>query len=269
MRARRDGSIVAVVTGALASLLILRGRTLAKVPIVLPAMFVASLVAFTAARLVPYRLYLPERMLQYTWPPLLVFGFLLLAYLALSTVTTPPRAGVLAAILCVAVELCFYGDGLERDINVHDWTLRDDGTVRYVATLPEDVTVAASFDMSSSIQTFARRQVLFSSILNTPIYYPIALELERRIREYYEAYYARTLDPVHAMMTTDHVDYLVVDARDFGPDASKRAEYLMWTPLARSLVGAGPVDKLFFAHPPRAAIASRFGPVMVIDLHKL
>ena len=31
------------------------------------------------------------------------------------------------------------------------------------------------------------------------------------------------------MMATDHVDYLVVDARDFGPDAIKRAEYLMWT----------------------------------------
>ena len=123
--------------------------------------------------------------------------------------------------------------------------------------------------MSSSIQTFARRKVLFSSILNTPIHYPIAVELERRIREYYDAYYARTMDPVRAMMAADHVDYLVVDARDFGPDAMKRAEYLMWSPLTRALVSAGPADKMLFAHPPAGAIVAHVGPLSVLDLHKL
>ena len=141
--------------------------------------------------------------------------------------------------------------------------------MQFAAALPKDVMIAASFDTSSSIQTFARRQVLFSSILNTPIHYPIALELERRIREYYVAYYARDLGPVRAMMATDHVDYLVVDACDFGPEAMKRADYLMWTGLARTLIAAGPADQMIFAHPPDAVVVFKSGPVSVVDLRKL
>jgi hypothetical protein len=266
--ARTEGWILSFVGGALALLLLRRWRTLARVPIVLPALFVGSLAAFFAAQWFPYRLYIPERMLQYAWPPLLLFGFLLLAYLAFFTLTQK-WAGVLAALLVCGLELTLYGDGFQRDINVHDWRRRDDLTVQFIATLPKEAVVAASFDQSSSIQTFARRKVLFSSILNTPIHYPIAVELERRIDEYYRAYYARDLGPVRAMMTADHVDYLVVDSRDFGTEAIKRAEYLMWTGLARSLLNAGPRDKLLFANPPAGAVVFHFATVTVIDLHKL
>src|SRR6185312_8916911 len=122
---------------------------------------------------------------------------------------------------------------------------------------------------ASSIEAFARRQVLFSSLLNTPIHYPLGAELERRIEEYYRAYYARDLAPVRAMMAADHVDYLVVDADDFGPLAMKRAEYGPWTDLARSLINAGPMDKLLFAHPPANAVVFRSGTMAVVDLHKL
>jgi hypothetical protein len=266
--ARVNGTLLAFVAGALALVLLRRWRTLEKVPLIFPALFAGSLLAFFAAQWFPYRLYIPERMLQYAWPPLLIFGFLLLAYLALFTLTQK-WAGVLAALLVCGLELFFYGDGLTRDINVHDWRKRDSLTVQFIATLPKGVTIAASFDQSSSIQTFARRQVLFSSILNTPIHYPIAAELERRIEEYYRAYYARDLAPVRAMMATDHVDYLVADSRDFGPDAIKRAEYLMWTPLARSLIDAGPKEQMVFAHPPAGAVVFKLDTVMVIDLRKL
>jgi hypothetical protein len=268
--ARVNGLFVAIVAGALALLLLVRRRRLlAKVPIVFPALFVGSMAAFAVAQSVPYRLYIPDRLLLYAWPPLLLFGLLLLAYLAFSTVTTPRWAAVAAAIVCCALELGFYGDGFIPNINVHNWTRRDDATVRFAATLPKDVLIAAPFDTSSNIQAFARRKVLFSSILNTPIHYPIAVELERRIEEYYLAYYARDLAPVRAMRDTDHVDYLVVDGQDFGPDAVKRAEYLMWTPLARSLITAGPRDQMIFAHPPDAAVVFRRGLVTVIDLRKL
>ena len=71
------------------------------------------------------------------------------------------------------------------------------------------------------------------------------------------------------MMARDGVDYMIVDARDYGADAIKRADYLMWSSLARSLIFAGPTAQLYFAHPPPAAVVARFGPVEVIDLHKL
>ena len=267
--ARLNGTILAVVAVVLGLLLLRRWRLVAKVPIVLPALLAGSLLAFAVAQSFPYQLYIPDRLLLFSWPPLLLFGLLLLAYLAFSTLTSPRWAGMLAAVLVCGLELVFYGDGFVRDINVHDWHRKDDATVRFAATLPKDVMIAAPFDEASSIEAFAHRQVLFSSLLNTPIHYPLAAELERRIREYYEAYYAHDLGPVRAMMATDHVDYLVVDARDFGPEAIRRAEYGPWTLLARSLLGAGPMDKLVFAHPPAGAVVFRDGPLSVVDLHKL
>ena len=265
---RLDGTLLGVVAVVLALLLLRRWRLVAKVPIVFPALLAGSLLAFAVAQSFPYQLYIPDRLLLFSWPPLLLVGFVLLAYLAFSTLT-PRWAGVLAAVLVCGLELVFYGDGFARDINVHNWRSRDTATVRFAASLPKDVLIAAPFDTASSIEAFAHRQVLFSSLLNTPIHYPLAVELERRIREYYAAYYAHGLGPVRAMMATDHVDYLVVDARDFGPEALKRAEYGPWTALARTLFRAGPVDTLVFAHPPAAAVVFRDGPVAVVDLHKL
>jgi hypothetical protein len=265
---RLNGTLLLCVAAPLVLLLLRRWRTLGKVPLVFPGLLVGSLIAFTAAQLVPYRLYLPERMLQYAWPPLFIIGFLLLAYLAFFTLTEKWAAMLAALLLCV-VELGFYGNGFLRNINVHDWRRRDDATVQFIATLPKEATVAAGFDVSSSIQTFAHRKVLISGIINTPIHYPIALELERRIRDYYQAYYARTLTAVYNLRDVDHVDYLVVDGQDFGPDAMKRAEYAMWTPLARMLISSGPRDKLYFAHPPDGAVVYRRGSVTVVDLHKL
>lgn len=262
---RTSGALLLLVFAVLATR---AWGNLRKIPLVFPALFLGSLLAFAVAQSVPYQLYIPDRLLLYSWPPLLLFGFLLVAYLAFSTLTQK-WAGVLAALLVCGLELGLYGDGFARDINIHNWTSRDTPMVQYFATLPKNVLVAASFDNSSSIQAFARRKVLFSSILNTPIHYPIGVELERRIREFYLAYYARDLAPVRAMIETDHVDYLVVDARDFGPDAMKRAEYLMWTPLARSMIAAGPVDQLVWAHPPDKAVVWKSGPLSVIDLHKL
>jgi hypothetical protein len=262
---RTSGGILFVIAAVLATR---AWGNLRKIPLAFPALLIGSMVAFSVAQSFPYRLYIPERLLQYSWPPLMVFGFLVLAYLALSTLTQK-WAGVWAALLVCGLELSLYGDGLTRDINVHNWTSRDTPVVQYVATLPKDAMIAASFDTSSSIQTFARRKVLFSSILNTPIHYPIAVELERRIREFYLAYYARDMSAVRAMIDADHVDYLVVDARDFGPEAMKRAEYLMWTGLARSMIAAGPVDQLIWAHPPEKAVVWKNGPVTVVDLHKL
>jgi hypothetical protein len=43
----------------------------------------------------------------------------------------------------------------------------------------------------------------------------------------------------------------------------------MWTGLARSMIAAGPVDQLIWAHPPEKAVVWKNGPVTVVDLHKL
>lgn len=267
-KAREEGTVVLVLAIVFA---VVAGTRLRRLPPIFLGLLGGSLLAFWVAQTFPYRLYIPDRILLYAWPPLLLFGLLYVGALAFSRLTAQQRyASLMAAVAVVGVELAFYGDGMTREINIHNWHGRaEDATVRFAATLPKDVTLAAPFDKSSSIEAFARRQVLFSSILNTPIYYPIGLELERRIRDFYLAYYARDWAAVKRLRDVDHVDYLVVDARDFGPDARRRAEYLNWTALARAQIAAGPVDQLLWAHPPADAIAFHDGNDSVVDLRKL
>jgi hypothetical protein len=263
---RSDGTLVYVVAALLAGV---AGRRLFSLNLVFPATLAGSLALFAVAQSVPYRLYLPERIVQYAFPPLLLLGLLQVAYLAFTKLSSR-HAGVLAALSLCVLELGFYGDGLTPRVNMWDWSAKDTPTVRFIGTLPKDVKVAASFDVSSGIQTFARRQVLFSSILNTPILWPMALELERRIISYYEAYFARDWAPVRRMIAEDHIDYLVVDSRDFGPDALNRCKYIAaWTAIARRQLTAGPIDQMIWAHPPDKAIVFRDGPVAVVDLRKL
>jgi len=252
----------------LAGLSLLAGRRLSTLPRVFPALLLTSLVAFTAAQCVPYRLYFPDRMLLFSWPPLFLMALPLVAHEGLKRFTQ--HAAVAAAALVVTVQLVVCGSGLLPKLDLWDWSAGDTATVKFVAKLPKNVTVAAHFNTASAVQTFAHRQVLFSAISNIPHHYPFALELERRIGAYYRAYYARDLTPVRAMVATFGIDYLIVDTRDFGPDAKKRAQYLEpWTSLANSLIQRGPLDGCVFASPPAQAVVFRDGPTVIVDLHKL
>jgi hypothetical protein len=75
---------------------------------------------------------------------------------------------------------------------------------------------------------------------------------------------------VRGLAALYHVDYLIVDSRDFGPEAKPRSKYLEpWTTVAANLIARGPVQQLFFADPPRDAVVFTDGPTLVIDLHKI
>ena len=263
---RSDGAL-ALATAA--ALLGAAGRRLRALPAVLPALLASSLVAFAVAQALAYRLYFPDRMLQYAWPPLMLLGLVAVGQAAWAGLG-PRRAALLTALTLGALELGCYGDGLMRDIGLHDWHSRETPLVRAVARLPEDALVAASFDQASAFQYLAHRKVLFSAISNIPHHDAYARELERRIRAYYLAYYARDWAAVRAFAAAEHVDYLVVDARDFGPRAYQRAKYAEpWTQLAHALVLLGPPDRMVLAHPPPSAVLFHDGPLALVDLRKL
>ncbi|HEX2568324.1 MAG TPA: hypothetical protein VH877_02115 [Polyangia bacterium] len=258
-----------VLWGVIGVLVVLAGRRLRELPLLLVFMFIASLGAYQLARVMAYRLYLPERMLLYAWPPLFHVTMVLLAYQAMRRLGAR-WAGRGAAILLIALQFAVYGDGLPRRMNLWDWSAYDTPTVRFIGTLPKDALVAAPFKTSSFIQYLALRRTLFSSITNTNHYYGYAVENERRIRAYYEAYYARDLETVRRFAAMYHVDYMVVDALDFGPDALRRSRYTEpWTTLAQRLIAATPPDRMALAHPPPGAVVFRDGTMMVIDLKKL
>ena len=84
---------------------------------------------------------------------------------------------------------------------------------------------------------------------------------------FYRAYYARTPQQVVALRTRYAVDYLIVDSRDFGPDAVKRAKYFEpWGMLTGQLLLGVDAATLPLAHPPRSTIVFEDQNQQVIDL---
>jgi hypothetical protein len=94
--------------------------------------------------------------------------------------------------------------------------------------------------------------------------------MERRIESFLRAYYGRDLSGVRSFAAREHVNYLLVDARDFGPQALARsAEKQPWLSFNRQLLAETPPANMALAHPPEAAVAFRNGPVTVLDCSKL
>jgi hypothetical protein len=110
---------------------------------------------------------------------------------------------------------------------------------------------------------------LFSGITNAPNFVQYGRTTEERIAAFYDAYYASTLEEVRAFCQRYGVDYLVVDQRDFGAEAHKRARYVSpWTEYAQArILRSRGVFALKL--PPASAIVHRDGFVLVLDVSKL
>ena len=261
-----DGRVTLVLVAAA---LVMGRRALARLRPIVPALLVASVVAFAAAQALAYRLFIPERILKYAWPPVFLAALPVFAMEALRPLARR-HAALVAVIVLAGVQLTLHGSGLARRYGVHDWSARDTPTTRFLSTLPAGVLVAAGLEESSDIQVFARRQTLFSAMTNLPHFDAYAVEMERRIGDYYGAYYVRDPAQVRDFAARYGVHYLVGDARDFGPAALERALYAEpWTSLARDLLARGPIDQLVLAKPPEGAIVFADGPRFVLDLRKL
>lgn len=238
--------------------------------VVFAAMLVSSLLAFAVSYPLAYRLFLPERFLTYTWPVLLPLAVLLGLREGLCR-WLPHAASTSATLVVAALIFLGYGDGLPGRIGLHDWRQQDTTVTRYLRTLPPQVTVAAQPRVGTFVLAFAQRQAYLAATTNMlPHAYRYGLEMERRFEAFYRAYYARDLADIRRFMRSERVDYLIVDARDFGPEALARARFAQpWITLTDALLTAVPPESLPLAQPPPQAVVFREGPLAVIDLSRL
>jgi hypothetical protein len=258
-------SLVAVVLG----LALLRRR----IPLIFPCVALCAAAAYMLASAVAYRLYVPDRMIHYALPPLVL---LLLAPMALEAATLvpvrflPQRARATVVVLALVLPtLAFGGLGFQRENGLRDWGGEDTRAMHFLNGTSRDALVAAHPATSSFVEVFGQRSALFSGITNAPNFNRYGHVVEDRISAFYDAYYASKLDGVRAFAQKYAIDYLVVDTRDFGPDARKRAIYASpWTEYALALVSRAR-NHFSLAHPPAETIAFRDGPILVLDGKKL
>jgi hypothetical protein len=238
--------------------LLAAGRRLRTIPKIFGILPITALLAFAAAWLLAYRLYLPSRMIQQAWPLVMATGL----PLVLALTTPAPRA---APFLAAVFTFAFGGWGLPRAENLTDFAAHDVAAIGFLETLPKDILVATHPERASYVQIFAHRRALFSASLNMPHQDVWAFELERRIGDFYRAYYAPDFAAVLDFGQKYHVDYLIADERDFGPETLERARYYEpWGTLAQRLT-AGPHALL---QPPSDRVVYRDGTRLVVSLHQ-
>ena len=228
------------------------------------AIFVAlplcGLLSALAAQLLAYRLYLPDRMLQLGIIPV---ALLALPVLATQALASPMRAALLVSVMTFGIG----GDGLPLAENLTDCRRHETPAMRFVATLPPDTLIATHAERSTYVQLFAKRPVLFSAAINVPFLYDYAVEIDQRMEAFYRAYYARTPEEVAALRVRYAVDYVIVDTRDFGSDAVRRAKYFEpWGTLTAKLLAGVDASTLALAHPPQSAIVFEGENQRVVDL---
>jgi hypothetical protein len=250
-------------------LLVLARKRLRRFPPVFWALLAAAGIAFAIAYPLAYRLYLPDRLLFFPFPSAVLLGWPLLAYLAFEG-TLKRWAGVAAAGLGFVVHFGIWGDGLKPNLNLWDWRREVTPAIEFTGTLPKDVRIAGPLWTSSFIQTFGRRQTLFSATTNVQAYHPYAAEIEHRIEDWYNAYYATDLATVQSFCRQHRVTHLYVDTADFAGQAYQRAFfYEPWTSLARTLLRTHASAGFALAHPPARAILFRSGTQLILDAKQL
>ncbi len=268
--------VLDLLTVILAALAFGIGLLRRRVPLAFGCVLACSVAAYALACAVAYRLYVPDRLVHYSWTPviLLLFGELVVELFGSPANDRPPREGrrprLLVATGLVALIVVANGTGVTSYSGLRDWEARRNATLSFLETLPRDVLIAAHPSISSDVEMFAKRSVLFSGITNAPNFATYGLTVENRIGRFYDAYYAADLESVRRFAREERVDYLLVDERDFGAEAALRARYVSpWTERAEALLRRTPAAHMALAKPPAAAITHRDDHLLVIDTKKL
>jgi len=183
------------------------GRFLPPVAIVATA----SLGMYLLAYVVLLRLFIPDRYVMYTIN-LYYCVLLALAFHALWARCGRKRvAGVCLVAAAMVAGACRLDNVGVTDYSA-DKTLYD-----ALAATPPSTRVAAHPWLADSILTFARRNVVVSCELAHPWSVNYWREIETRLSDFFDAYYAHDPAVVRAFCRKYAVDVLVVDARHFEP----------------------------------------------------
>ena len=261
------GGEVAVVIGVGLLLLVAirerpRLRELPRPILLLP---VAGIALYLVARLVAFKLHYPERYTQYSWVP---FGALILPLLAWSALRRFAHAALWTGVGTAVFVFVLYGDGLNRGASLLDSRAAAPDVMSVLGKTAPETVIAAPMRFAEILPLAIHRRVWIKEGAINPL--PGGEkwwhEIDRRVRTQFAAYYAQDLPPILALRDAG-VGVLLVDVRDFGPNAVERAHlFEPWGSWMKQLAARG---HFALEHPPASAILLRRDPWIVVDLHKL
>lgn len=250
-----------------AFLLVRRRRAL---PWQLLVFFAGALVAYEAARLLAFKLYLPKRMVQHTLPILTAFLWPLLVVRVAEVLGASARRAAFAVALSVAPVFALAGDGLQtagifgdkrRWASLYEW-------IRQNTALTD--RFAGDYQTMDWMPLYAWRSAYVNFTLAHPARAGFFAEAKRRTLRTYDAYYATSLADVLRFMDDEGVRYFVIDTELFG--AVEDGWGRLFEPMRAEVVKVFERNRprgFALAAPPDEVVVFAHGEHRVIDRERL
>jgi hypothetical protein len=181
-----------------------------RIPLILWRTLMVSACLYVLAWWLLFYLYVPERYLEYTL--LIIPSFMLGGLVYLLRQHYSAFSGQLAMgfmILALTVTTLFSRSDLMR-IPEQERVL-----YAFLKTLPENGMIAAPPGLASNIPVYANRSVLLSNEAYIPFHQSYFREMKSRLKDWMLAYYATDSRPVLSLVSKYHIDYLIIQQKDF------------------------------------------------------
>ncbi len=180
----------------------------------LVSLAIASVTLYLAARLFLFQLFLPSRYLEYS----VNVGYcLLLGTLLHGLFRANATSRKLLVVGGVLLALTI-GAWRSSSIGIYDYSEQAELYRTIQRDTPKDAMVAGFPTQMDNVLTFGKRNVFTSYELAHPWNMGYWKQLEPRLRELFEAYYAERIEDVLVFCRKNNIDYLVVDDRHFTPE---------------------------------------------------
>lgn len=209
-------------------------RRVSAFPAALMTYAIASGLVYAASRVFAFKLFVPDRHLQFPFAILSIIAFSAATWRVLigfqGTNQTPSlRKSLLASIGLGALALFIYsgsGTGLYGSANFNYYRYKRGRVFEWIkANTPPDATVAGEPIFVDPVQLFGERKGYITSETAHPFYSGYWQEAKRRIEISLRANYARTSSELLGLLEPENVSFFVFDRSSLSGDRLQKAKY--------------------------------------------
>ncbi len=277
-----------MVIGILAVLLVAeRFRRRELIPREVLCFGVASLIVYFLSRQFAFKMYVPNRHLQFPLAMFFITAFTIGVwrsfYRTQSALIVEARGGaarvgppayqnshrsraVLSIFGLVALGTFIYlgsGNGLQGTMNFNYASTKKGGLWGWVKKFtPEDSLIAGHPTLIDGVQLFGMRRGYVTTETSHPFYNTYYREMKRRLEITLRAHYAKDLREFLALVEPEGIDYFVFSRKDFYPVALSNAYYFPPFDVMVKELTSGPQERYAYKMLPDA-VADKDSPFLM------
>lgn len=177
------------------------------------ALFVSSVLMYQISSLFLIKLYLPITYVRYSFPLVGLFVIIMGVEFILRRINNELARRVILTVI-IAATWFFHGNSINKiysDVNQTQY--RD--VYQYISQLPKNITIAANPYLSDFISTFSERKTFLKYELSFPWFEGYARTVEKRIADFYKAYYSENLKDLYIFSLENNIDFIVFNRDDY------------------------------------------------------